>query len=346
MQVLVFRFSALGDIALAVPVLQNIIENNPDAEITFVSRGFTKSILSPLKVNFISADLNQKHKGIFGLFKLFRELKRDTRPTIVIDLHQVLRTKVLNLFFKISGTPVYKIDKGRKAKKLLTQKENKKLKALQHTTLRYVEVFKKAGLKSDFDPNKSFRLEYPSNKIAILKIGTKPKIGIAPFAQHKGKSLPLSRIKELLDLLEDRAYDVYLFGGPKEKDKLDALKNKNPNRINTAGIGNLSSEISLMHDLDLMIAMDSSNMHLAILAGLKVVSIWGATHSFAGFGPLAENENYKVEVSTEHLTCRPCSVYGNKPCFRGDYACLEGITAASIMVKVEQVLKENTMDDA
>ena len=86
-----------------------------------------------------------------------------------------------------------------------------------------------------------------------------------------------------------------------------------------------------MSHLDVMISMDSSNMHLASLTDTPVVSIWGATHPFAGF--LGWNQKAEDCVQLD-LPCRPCSVYGNKPCFRGDYACLNGISSEEILNKL------------
>ena len=53
--------------------------------------------------------------------------------------------------------------------------------------------------------------------------------------------------------------------------------------VNTAGNLTLDEELALMSRLDLMIAMDSSNMHMAALSGTKVISIWGGTDPLTGF---------------------------------------------------------------
>jgi len=85
-----------------------------------------------------------------------------------------------------------------------------------------------------------------------------------------------------------------------------------------------------------MISMDSANMHLASLFGVPVVSVWGATHPFAGFMGFGQSPDRAVQI--DDLECRPCSVFGNKPCFRGDHACMEWITPERVLEKVGQVL--------
>jgi ADP-heptose:LPS heptosyltransferase len=81
--------------------------------------------------------------------------------------------------------------------------------------------------------------------------------------------------------------------------------------------------------------MDSSNMHLASLTGIPVVSIWGATHPYAGFLGYGQTEENAIQLNLE---CRPCSIYGQKPCLRGDYACIQNITPQTIVDKVTHIL--------
>ncbi|MEG0191459.1 MAG: glycosyltransferase family 9 protein, partial [Lachnospiraceae bacterium] len=87
--------------------------------------------------------------------------------------------------------------------------------------------------------------------------------------------------------------------------------------------------------LDVMLSMDSANMHLASLVGIPVVSVWGATHPYAGFMGWKQQPDHTVQVD---LSCRPCSVYGQKPCFRGDYACLMQITPRQVIEKIERII--------
>ena len=101
-------------------------------------------------------------------------------------------------------------------------------------------------------------------------------------------------------------------------------------------LGGLANELILMSHLDVMLSMDSGNMHLAAVAGCKVVSVWGATHPFAGFQPWHQDDSDSIGVD---LPCRPCSVYGNKTCRRGDFACMRQITPEMIAEAVERHLK-------
>ena len=85
-----------------------------------------------------------------------------------------------------------------------------------------------------------------------------------------------------------------------------------------------------------MLAMDSANMHLASIVDTPVVSVWGATHPIAGFYGWHQLPENAIQV--ENLACRPCSVFGNKECYRGDYACFAGITPQMIIDKLKNFL--------
>ena len=90
-----------------------------------------------------------------------------------------------------------------------------------------------------------------------------------------------------------------------------------------------------MSHLHVMLSMDSGNMHMASLTGIPVVSIWGATHPYAGFMGYNQPADRALGID---MPCRPCSIFGNKPCQRGDYACMKGIEPEQVVQKMESLL--------
>lgn len=172
-------------------------------------------------------------------------------------------------------------------------------------------------------------------KAESLKPRGEKWIGIAPFAAHKGKIYPLENMERVIELLLEREPNcrIFLFGGGAEERELLTQWESRHDRCTCALLGSLYNELVLMSHLDTMVSMDSANMHLASLTGTRVVSVWGATHPFAGF--MGWNQSPADAVQTT-LPCRPCSIFGNKPCLHGDYPCLNSITPEEI---VERVLK-------
>ena len=145
----------------------------------------------------------------------------------------------------------------------------------------------------------------------------------------------MEKMERVIELLLEREPNcrIFLFGGGAEERELLTRWESRHDRCICALLGSLYNELVLMSHLDTMVSMDSANMHLASLTGTRVVSVWGATHPFAGF--MGWNQSPADAVQTT-LPCRPCSIFGNKPCLHGDYPCLNSITPEEI---VERVLK-------
>jgi len=312
--ILVIRLSAMGDVAMLIPVLQVLNAKYPKVKITVLSRKFLKPIfdasITGMDINFHEVDTKVKHKGALGIYKLSKELKK-LKIDAIADTHNVLRSKILGLF--LFGIKNNKIDKGRKEKKALIKHTG--FKQLKTTHQRYADVFK--GLEFDLDLSKHQFPNKPSlpNLDFINSIADHGKkwIGIAPFAQYQGKMYPLDLMEQVISILEKNK-QVFLFGGGEKEVKiLNKISNRYDNVVSVAGKLSLLDELKLIAHLDTMIAMDSGNAHFAAMFGVKTISIWGITHPFAGFAPFQQQENCLLPNLTKYPKI-PCSIYGNKVC--------------------------------
>lgn len=319
-RILAYRFSAFGDVAMTAPVFREFLEQNPDVEIIMVSRKSFESLFADIP-NVIFKGINlDDYKGFFGLQRLANELIKEFNPDMIANLHDVIRTKILDKIYARKGLKVFKINKGKEEKERLTDIWNLNKIQLRKTVERYADVFREMGFKVE--------LSHQLRPITERKSG----IGFAPFAQHKGKMLPLEKSYELVRILAQK-HTIYFFGGGKnETETLEKWESQIPNTKSLAGKLTLTEELNKIAELELMISMDSANMHLASLMGTRCVSIWGSTHPYAGFLGFGQSEDDVVQVSD--LTCRPCSVFGDKECFRGDWACLEELNIQKIIDKV------------
>ncbi|SHL20909.1 ADP-heptose:LPS heptosyltransferase [Chishuiella changwenlii] len=300
-RLLVLRFSALGDVTMIAPVLNELLEQNPDVEIYVASRPFMETIFKQFpQINFIPVDLNKQYKGFFSLFSLYKELKK-YKFDYVADLHNVIRSKVITFLFKINGIKTATLDKGRAEKKALVNQENKTLKQLKLTTERYADVLRSFG----------FQLTLSHQLKSFIKKEEKT-IGIAPYAAFSSKMYPLEKMKIVAEKLANDGYTVYLFGGGKyEVEELKSWENLNPTIKSLAGVISFDEELQQIAKLEAMISMDSANMHLASLMGTRTISIWGGTHPYAGF--LGYGQSMEDVIQDETLTCRPTSIFGKDP---------------------------------
>ncbi|TDO22752.1 glycosyltransferase family 9 protein [Pedobacter duraquae] len=323
---LIIRFSAMGDVAMSAAVIRDFRTAHPDVKITVTSRTLFQPFFSAIpNVAFHPFAPKKEHKGFFGLFKLFMELRKQ-RITHVADLHNNLRSSLIRILFFLTGCKIQKLDKGRAEKKKLTRKFNKELKPLKQTVQRYADVFNALGFP--------FTLQQDTKQLTSSL--ESPWIGVSPFAQHLQKVYPLYKMEAVVLKLATAGYQLFIFGGTDAEAVVAAdWESKHPNIKSVIKKMNLAEELELISKLSLMISMDSSGMHMAALKDIPVVSIWGATHPFTGFLGYGQQMDDAVQID---LYCRPCSVYGNVPCYRGDFACMNNLPEQQILDKVFQKL--------
>lgn len=311
----VIRLSAMGDVAMTVPVLLALVRQYPKVRLIVVSRPFFKPIFQAIpNVTFHSVHTHHQHKGFLGLFRLYRELKSQNIDAIA-DLHNVLRSKVLRLLFSLVGKKVAFTDKGRKEKKALTSLTNKDFRPLKTMVERHVETFAKLGYQINL--NTAVHLEKQTlSKEIENKIGAKKHkwIGIAPFAHYESKTYPFDLMQQVVqELSKNPTIKVLLFGGGKrEKALLDGLSQGLDNVLNLAKTISFEEELQLISNLDLMVSMDSGNAHLAAMYGIKTITLWGATHPYAGFAPYGQPMENCLVADRMQYPLLPTSVYGNK----------------------------------
>ena len=334
-KILVIRFSAMGDVAMTAPVLEEFRRDYPDTELLIVSRALFAPFFNDIpRLSFYPFEPKGKHTGFWGLIKLFVALRKQ-KITAVADLHNNLRSKIIRILFFLTGVKTAKLDKGRKEKAALTRKKEKVVKPLKPTVNRYADVFNALG----FPFRLKNKLEAPvpaslhTDAFAFLPLPKIKKwIGISPFAQHRQKVYPLSKMETVLLALADAGHQLFIFGGSEAEETIAAgWEKKHKNILSVVKKIQLEDELKLISNLDLMLSMDSSGMHLSSLKNIPVVSVWGATHPDAGF--LGYGQSVHDAVQTD-LYCRPCSVYGNIPCYRGDFACMNNLSASIVINSV------------
>lgn len=340
--VAVARFSAIGDVAMSVPVVYSVCRCYPDIRFVFVTRRTMSDIFvnAPDNLTVVGVDLKTDYVGVAGMRRLVSELVRDYNVDIFADLHDVLRTRMMRFFFRLKGIPSVAIRKGKARKHALTRRFRKRMLPLISQRARYREVFYKAGLPVNDRFDGLFGGSRKVDPAAFAAI-TPPKspgekwLGVAPFAAHKGKIYPVEKMEEALALVRKANPEVKFFffgGGGQERETLEHWAALFAGSVSLAGKKyGFSVELALINHLDAMVTMDSANMHLASIASTPTVSIWGATHPYCGFKGWRQTDDDLIQLP---MTCRPCSVFGSKPCHRGDYMCLAGIRPDAVADKI------------
>lgn len=340
--VAVARFSAIGDVAMTVPVVYSACRTYPDIRFVFITRQAMTGIFvnAPANLTVVGVDLKIDYTGVKGMKRLAREIIDEYKIDYFVDLHNVLRTRLLRFFWRLGGVRSSVVNKGRANKRALTRRYRKRLLPLVSQRARYAEAFFKAGLPVNDHFNGIFGGHGKSDPGIFADI-TAPKtpgekwVGVAPFAAHKGKIYPAEQMERALELIKAQCPSTrfFFFGGSgQEQELLQTWADSFDGSISLAGKKyGFSVELALINHLDTMITMDSANMHLASIASVPTISVWGATHPYCGFKGWHQAD---TDIIQSPMTCRPCSVFGNKPCHRGDYMCLKSIGSALVAKKV------------
>ena len=330
----------MGDVAMTVPVLRALISQHPEIKITVVSRPFFKPFFEGiLNVDFFPIDLKERHKGFFGLLRLYKDLKK-LKIDAVADLHNVLRSKIIKSLFALSGKKTAFVDKGRAEKKALTSAENKIFKPVTSMFERHATVFQELGFEINLDnPQFPPKANISSEIINFTGEKTQNWIGIAPFAQYDSKVYPQDLMQEVIDKLAENTHNkIFLFGGGnKEIEILNQFASGKENVITVAGKLKFEEELKLISNLDVMLSMDSGNSHIAAMLGVKVVTLWGATHPYAGFLAFNQPMDSALVSDREKYPLLPTSVYGNKK-VEGYEDAMRSISVESVVKKIEDSL--------
>lgn len=341
---LIMRFSALGEVTMLVPVVSSLASQYPDLRITVLSRPFARPLFDGLapNVGFMEADLGGEYHGVKGLNALFRRLVAKNF-TAIADMHNILRSSYLRMRFNLGHFRVEHIDKHRHERRLLTSQRDRHLSQLPSIFEDYADVLGRLGYPVKLDYSSAFPPLGGSLRLLDGLVGDKKPfqqwIGLALFSQRKAKALPASKTEKVIVELVRRhpSCRIFMFGGgPGEMEYINVFCNQFKNCINaTAMMPSVQHEMILMSHLDVMVAIDGANMHLASVVGTRVVSVWGATHPYAGFLGWGQAPSDCLQID---MPCRPCSIYGNRACLRGDYACLNSINPMKIVEKIEEAI--------
>jgi ADP-heptose:LPS heptosyltransferase len=249
---LVIRFSSLGDVAITIPALYSVAKNYPDDRFLLLTRNVWRSLFVNKPPNLMIFHVHTKgeHKGIKGMMRLLREVSSTVhkKKVKVADLHGVIRSFVLDCYFRLKGFPVAVIDKGRNEKRELIRQENKIMRPLKTSLDRYREVLEKLG----YDSSLNFTGLFPEKPV-----NEQIKIGIAPFAKHRGKIYPLEQMENVVFLLNKLPnLQITLLGSKEERKLLETWVEKYPNVTSAAGHLSLQEELFLMNQMNLIVSMD------------------------------------------------------------------------------------------
>ncbi|HVZ81198.1 MAG TPA: glycosyltransferase family 9 protein [bacterium] len=341
-RILVLRYSSLGDVALTVPVLDGLLAAFPRARVFYA----TKEKYAPVVREHpaLAGVVTLKGSGFFSTWAHFRELKA-LKPTLVLDLHDSLRTHLLASFLGKTRWQVYQSEGARRRALVKHPQGPPSL----HTIQKYLKVLEPLGVR----PHLKIRFELPVSKKqnADLKEFMERRkihpsqfvVGLGPGSLWKTKQWMPENYAELASrLVEDYRCTLWWFGSKEEAPLIQAIQAKMRGTplergLNLAESADLERSITLLGRCDLFIGNDSGLTHLASGRGCRVVVLYGSTTPSLGFEPWGPHS--VVEVAG--LPCRPCDVHGKNVCPLGHFKCMKDMTVDLVEGAVKRSMRRS-----
>lgn len=330
--VLVVRFSAIGDILLTSPLLRAIRTRYPGARITVLTKRQYLPLLSD----------NPNVNEIFGvspsdsLRQVVAQI-RDVHYTHILDLQGGLRTAALRFFAR---GPWWGYSNQRVARELLIRTKHNAYSEHLPVAERYFEAARDLGVEPDGGPPEFFLNPVEEEKagawLARAGVGTKrPLVAIAPGAAHATKRWPGDHWVKLVRSIVHTGADVVVVGGPDDSAIGAELAARAGTHVaSAAGELSLQGSGAVIKRSAALISGDTGVMHMATGLGVPVVALFGPTVRQFGFFPY----NARATVVERHLPCRPCSSHGGRDCPLQHHLCMREIQPDMVFTALTRTL--------
>jgi len=330
----VIRLGRLGDVTLTSPTIKNLRILYPESQIIFITREMYKSLAEMLPgVNQVLTFPNEGR--YFDLVRLCSEID-EFEPKLVVDLHKNFRSFHLATLTKSPYRVVYH---KRRKERLAAVHEKKFVSPVPHTIDLYNGVLDELkGVKLARHPD----LVLP-DKILDADPPARKAVAIVPGASSPVKAWPVERYAELTErIVYDFKIPVRLFLGEEEQEVEKYFKGLPDEYITIHRNEPLTQVAAHLSQCRLTVTNDSGLMHVSSAVGTPTVALFGPTHEQLGFYPIGLHD---ILLGVDE-SCRPCSLHGNKPCYREEQYCFTNLTVDGVYEKVAAALDRMTLDPA
>ncbi|MFN3134070.1 MAG: lipopolysaccharide heptosyltransferase II [Candidatus Kryptonium sp.] len=334
-RILIIQTAFIGDVVLALPLLQVLRKNFPSAKIDFMLIPKTAELLKnhPDVNDVIIFDKKGRDKGFSGIVKMVRLISQKDYDAVFIP-HRHFRSAIIPF---LAGIKV-RVGFDRSIFKFLYTHvvEYRQI----HEIERNLSLLEPFGIKSDVKeiPN-LYPSEADKNYIDELLAGVKSEIiCVAPGSVWATKRWLKERFAELVELLIKDGFVVALVGGMEDFELCEEIKNVNgsENIFNFCGKLSLLQSAELLRRSILLVSNDSAPMHIAVAMRTPVVAIFGSTIPEFGFYPYGEKDRI---IQVENLYCRPCGIHGRRKCPERHFNCMRLIETERVYLEVRALIQ-------
>ena len=332
MKILIIRFSSIGDIVLASPVLRCVKQQLPGAEVHF---------LTSLRFKIVTAQNPYADKFFYyhkNLPELILRLKNENYDH-VIDLHNNIRSITIRRALK---KDTHVIDKLSWEKFLLTRL-NIDIMPNRHISQRSLDTVFPLGVKDDGGGLDYFIAK--KDEVSERDIPTGHLAGyiaIVIGANHFTKRFPVHKVAELCKKTD---HPIILLGGKEDMANGDLIAATDTMKIyNACGKFNISESADLIKKSKLVISNDTGMLYIACAFKRPVIALWGGTspaldvEPYYGINFMRQQKKPVCENIVLNLHCQPCSRYGLDKCPLEHFHCMEKISTDLVADKIKAFL--------
>lgn len=345
--ILIIRFSSIGDIILTSPVVRLLREAYPQARIDYIVKSEYAELVkeNPRLSNVIELKTSERDE-----LEALRARIRNERYDVIVDLQNSLRSRYL--CFRSGAGSVKRVNKRAIRRFFLVKAKKNFYRNIPSVADRYLEAVRAFGIQDD---HKGLEITVPedvrSSVAAVLSNYHLEKyryvVGIVPAAKHFTKRwLPERFVEFGTRFAKEQNAKILIFGGKAEVDYCGDIAQLINAQSGATIAESFAGKFSLLETgaafdrCDLVVTNDTGLMHLASARKRNILAIFGSTVREFGFFPQGDNA---VVIERNGLSCRPCSHIGLATCPKGHFRCMKEIQVEEIFTQAKTLLTKNNI---
>lgn len=344
-RILVVQTAFLGDVLLTIPFLKRLRILYPQGRISFLAR---KGVARPLQELGLIDQVFEIEKGKSSTYKeVQNQIPSDL--DLLFCVHESLRTKFFvsklsagkkigfkgflsRWFFDEVLERPQPLPEPLRVLSLLQNESPETWSLIQEQVQRLSPYALDSEMKLRF-PLESFSMGMRdeilkqftlSSQSSLMKKGNQRRVLVFPGSVWATKRWTTEGFSEVVAKLSGN-HEVLLMGSKNEFELCETVRGSSPAR-NLAGETSLIETLFWMSQSDLVIGNDSGSAHLASMAEVPSLTLFGPTILEFGYRPWSEQATV-LQVSLE---CRPCGPHGHHRCPLGTHDCMKKISSERV----------------
>jgi len=326
----VLRLGSLGDVILALAMVEALRRAYPSARLTFwVKEEYADLVRFDPAISHVRV-LERDGRRLEDLLSMSAELED---ADLIVDLHGNLRTRLLAFRQK---SPLLRSPSFRLARSLRVHARWLGRPAPPTVLERHGRLLARIGIETPGTPRVHAGPDAEAWAAAWLSTWADggSVVAMIPGAAHATKRWPEGHWIELHRRLREGGHRLLYFGLEEDRALVPALAATiSLDSGSRWCMERLPRVAALLSRCVTAVAGDTGLMHLAAARGLRVVAMFGSTSPELGFTPAGEGH----AVLCRHEPCQPCTLHGRERCPKGHFRCMVGLSADQVADEARKI---------